>query len=77
MNILIDGNRCPKLADLGLVHIEECTVGGFTATGVRMNPRWSSPQRLDGEAKTMSDDVYSFGCVGYYVSYSVCLCLIF
>jgi serine/threonine protein kinase len=68
MNILIDDAFCAVLADFGLVLLDECTVGGFTATKNGFNPRWTSPQRLEGSIRAKSDDIYSFGCIFYYVS---------
>jgi serine/threonine protein kinase len=67
MNIFVDSNRLAQLADFGLVYLEESTGGRFTTTSMRMNTRWTSPQRLSGEAKTWSDDVYSFACLCYFV----------
>jgi hypothetical protein len=44
------------------------TAGGFTKTTNGFDFRWTSPQRLDEDERDMADDVYSFGCVCYYVS---------
>jgi serine/threonine protein kinase len=69
LNILIDHLRCPRLADFGLVRLDDSvTLGGFTQTTNGLDPRWASPQRLDDAVRALSDDVYSFGCIGYYVS---------
>jgi serine/threonine protein kinase len=69
LNILMDDGRRPCLTDFGLVHVgESMTLGGFTQTTNGFDVRWSSPQRLDDEQRCLPDDVYSFGCVGYYVS---------
>jgi serine/threonine protein kinase len=68
MNILVDSARCPRLADFGLVRLEDSvTAGGFTSTTNGFDFRWTSPQRLNEEVRGPRDDVYSFGCVGYYV----------
>jgi ankyrin repeat protein len=56
------------LADLGLIWLEECTLGAFTTTNNGFNTKWASPQRLEGNMRTKSDDVYSFACICYYVS---------
>jgi serine/threonine protein kinase len=68
MNILVDSACCPRLADFGLVRLDDSvTAGGFTHTTNGFDFRWTSPQRLNEEVRGPSDDVYSFGCVGYYV----------
>jgi serine/threonine protein kinase len=68
MNILVDSACCPCLADFGLVRLDDSvTTGGFTHTTNGFDFRWTSPQRLNEEVRGASDDVYSFGCVGYYV----------
>jgi serine/threonine protein kinase len=67
MNILVDSACCPRLADFGLVRLDDLvTAGGFTHTTNGFDFRWTSPQRLNEEVRGPSDDVYSFGCVGYY-----------
>jgi serine/threonine protein kinase len=68
-NILIDDDYCPRLADFGLVRLAEAgVISGFTATTDPVTMRWTSPQRLQGSTRDPTDDVYSFGCVCYYVS---------
>jgi serine/threonine protein kinase len=68
LNILVDNACCPRLADFGLVRLNDSvTAGGFTHTTNGFDFRWTSPQRLNEEVRGPSDDVYSFGCVGYYV----------
>jgi serine/threonine protein kinase len=68
-NILIDSNHQPVLADFGLVRLREADIiGGFTGTADGNSPCWTSPQRLGGRTRDPTDDVYSFGCVWYYVS---------
>jgi serine/threonine protein kinase len=68
LNILVDSACCPRLADFGLVRLDDsATSGGFTNTTNGYDLRWTSPQRLDDHVRALSDDVYSFGCVGYYV----------
>jgi hypothetical protein len=37
-----------------------------------MNIKWASPQRMEGKAVTAPDDVYSYGCMVYYVSHTCC-----
>jgi serine/threonine protein kinase len=69
LNILMDDLHCPRLADFGLVRLDDAiTSGGFTQTSSGYDLRWTSPQRLQGEERSLPDDVYAFGCVGYYVS---------
>jgi hypothetical protein len=46
---------------------DSATAGGFTNTTNGFDLRWTSPQRLDDHVRALSDDVYSFGCVGYFV----------
>jgi serine/threonine protein kinase len=68
LNILVDIACSPRLADFGLVRLaDSATAGGFTHTTNGFDFRWTSPQRLNEEVRGLSDDVYSFGCVGYYV----------
>jgi serine/threonine protein kinase len=68
LNILVDSACRPRLADFGLVRLDDsATAGGFTTTTNGFDLRWTSPQRLDNNVRGPSDDVYSFGCVGYYV----------
>jgi serine/threonine protein kinase len=69
MNILLADAGHPVLADFGLVLLAECTIDGFSVTTNGFNPRWTSPQRLNDTVRGESDDVYSFGCVCYYVSF--------
>jgi serine/threonine protein kinase len=69
MNILLADAGHPVLADFGLVLLAECTIGGFSVTTNGFNPRWTSPQRLNDTVRAKSDEVYSFGCVCYYVSF--------
>jgi serine/threonine protein kinase len=67
-NILIDHRYSAQIADFGLVLLEECAIGGSTTTENAFNRRWASPQRIDGNRRELSDDIYSFGCMCYYVS---------
>jgi serine/threonine protein kinase len=67
-NILIDSNYRPVLADFGLVRLAEAGVfGKFTGTSDANTPCWTSPQRIQGSTRDPTDDVYSYGCVCYYV----------
>jgi serine/threonine protein kinase len=65
----MDHDRDPRLADFGLVRLSaSMTVGAMTQTTNGFDLRWSSPQRLEEDERSIPDDVYSFGCVCYYVS---------
>jgi serine/threonine protein kinase len=71
MNILIDAEHQPRLADFGLVRLgDSVTIGDFTQTANGYTLRWASPQRLQYDVRGPSDDVYSYGCVCYYVRQS-------
>jgi serine/threonine protein kinase len=63
-NVLIDHQCTPQLADFGLARLGD----SFTSMTHANTPGWTSPQRLGGETHESSDDVYSFGCLCYYVS---------
>jgi serine/threonine protein kinase len=67
VNILIDDQYRPQLADFGLVRLADTSTLRFTDTGNSYTLRWASPQRLDDNVRATSDDVYSYACVSYYV----------
>ncbi|KAF8335297.1 kinase-like domain-containing protein, partial [Cantharellus anzutake] len=61
-NILIasDGRAC--ICDFGLSRILDNNPTGFTFTTVGMSLRFSAPELLDREDKTMEADIYAYGC---------------
>jgi hypothetical protein len=60
MTLLVGADWTPKLA--GFEHA--CVMGrSGEANGAIGNPRWMSPQSIDGTAPTPADDMYSFGMV--------------
>jgi serine/threonine protein kinase len=71
LNILLDDECHVQLCDFGLVIVGDTTEGRMTtsARGVGSGT-WQSPERFMAERhrRSMADDVYAFGCLGYYVS---------
>jgi serine/threonine protein kinase len=65
--VLISPDRRALLADFGLAQLEECTLAGHSSCSTSCSPRWTSPQRLQGDLARNTDDIYSFGCIAYYV----------
>jgi len=60
-NILLDTSQSlkPVLCDFGLMKQEtHATLADLKGCG---SPRWDSPEKLDGDPKTTSSDVYAFG----------------
>jgi serine/threonine protein kinase len=71
LNILIDAECHIQLCDFGLVIMGDATEGRMTTTPRGLGSgTWQSPERLSGERhrRSVEDDVYAFGCLGYYVS---------
>lgn len=60
LTLLIGADWTPKLAGFDHAHVAG---GGDGWKDVVANPRWLSPQALDGAAPAPADDVYSFGVV--------------
>jgi serine/threonine protein kinase len=65
--VLINHERSAVLADFGLTQLEDCTLGGHSFYTSSCSPRWTSPQRLQGDHTKKVDDIYSLACVAYYV----------
>jgi serine/threonine protein kinase len=70
-NILISDEEHAQLADFGLAIISEQTEAHMTQTSTNAGSvAWMSPEQLDEEhhRRCTADDVYAFGCLGYFVS---------
>lgn len=64
-NILVDLHYRTKICDFNMSRLlEECT---GTASVSLQNPRWISPEVLDGEEYSKSSDVYAFGVIMWEV----------
>lgn len=59
-NILVTVEGRPKLIDFGVARIQDVIDASLPQGYTRA---YASPQRLTGEPATMTDDVYSLGCV--------------
>jgi serine/threonine protein kinase len=74
LNVLIDDSCHTQLCDFGLAIVGDVTQGRMatTARGGAGSGKWRSPERITAEhhRRTVADDVYAFGCLGYYVSYT-------
>jgi serine/threonine protein kinase len=72
-NILIDEGCHAQLADFGLSMIVDTNPGPATTTTSHAgNVYWTSPERLAGsrQRRSVTDDVYAFGCLCYAVRVS-------
>jgi serine/threonine protein kinase len=70
-NILIDDELHIRLCDFGLALVGDATQGRMTTTAHGFGScNWMSPERIMAERhrRSTADDVYGFGCLGYYVS---------
>ncbi|KAF8335914.1 kinase-like domain-containing protein [Cantharellus anzutake] len=61
-NVLITLDGHASICDFGLSRIMDDNPTGFTSTVVGMSLRFSAPELLDGDEKTMESDVYAYGC---------------
>jgi eukaryotic-like serine/threonine-protein kinase len=63
-NIMVDLDGVPKLLDFGIAHAAEGGEDGYSASElVPMTRAYASPQRLEGNKPTPSDDIYALGVV--------------
>ncbi|KAF8316459.1 kinase-like domain-containing protein [Cantharellus anzutake] len=61
-NILITSDGRASICDFGLSRILDDKPTGFTSTVVGMSLRFSAPELLDSDEKTVEADVYAYGC---------------
>ncbi|KAF8316461.1 kinase-like domain-containing protein, partial [Cantharellus anzutake] len=61
-NILITSDGHALICDFGLSRILDDNPTGLTSTVVGMTLRFSAPELLHSERKTVETDVYAYGC---------------
>jgi hypothetical protein len=63
-NLLVTGDWCAKVADVGLSRIvEDAAATGRPLSATDINPRWLAPELFDGAPASPATDVYSFGLI--------------
>jgi serine/threonine protein kinase len=63
-NLLVTGDWCAKVADVGLSRIvEDAAVTGRAHSATEINPRWLAPELFEGAPASPATDVYSFGLI--------------
>lgn len=66
-NILMTGNRLPKVMDFGLVQLTE-TSQQLTRTGFTLGtPQYMAPEQARGDLTGHATDLYAFGAVMYHI----------
>lgn len=67
-NVLMDPSNRPMVSDFGLAQLAEGTQS-LTATGVLLGtPEYWSPEQAEGGAVGPPSDVYSLGCVAFFLT---------
>ncbi|KAF8317287.1 kinase-like domain-containing protein, partial [Cantharellus anzutake] len=62
VNILIASDGRASICDFGLSRVLDDDPTGFTSTVVGMTLRFSAPELLENNEKTVDADVYAYGC---------------
>lgn len=67
-NILVDSFGQPRVADFGLARIERGSMAGATPSAhVLGSPPYLAPEVAEGDAASVSSDVYALGAVLYHL----------
>jgi serine/threonine protein kinase len=72
LNILIDFNSHVLIADFGLAMMNDTTNFHMATSAEKSGTfRWTSPECLEDERRSMANDVYAFACVCYMVRHAL------